>query len=138
MCHFTFLFLIVSLGPIPVCLLFFVAIIAIKEGAVCENAGGCRRRRPALRVYLPARWPVSSRSAAAWSARSRPCCPSAGSPPGGATARSSAERAPSCSVPETMAMVQRHHLLRVSMGDFQAWRGWGGTQAIKLNMRTNR
>lgn len=42
-CHFTFLFLIVSLGPILVCLLFFFfffAIIAIKEGAVCENAGG--------------------------------------------------------------------------------------------------
>ena len=65
--------------------------------------------------HLPVWQPASSRSAPVWSGHSRPCCPSAGSPPGGATGRSSAERAPSCSEPETMATAQRHHL-HVSSG----------------------
>lgn len=53
--------------------------------------------------HLPVWWLWSSRSAAGWSGHSRPCCPSAGSPPGGARERSSAERALSCSESETMA-----------------------------------
>lgn len=60
--------------------------------------------------HLPVWRPVSSRSAAGWSGHSRLCCPSAGSPPGGEMECSSAEHAPSCSEPETMAMAQRHHL----------------------------
>ncbi len=77
-------------------------------------SGGCGQTQSS-RSHLPVWWPVSSRSAAGWSGHSRLCCPSAGSPPGGEMEHSSAEHAPSCSEPETMATAQRHHIY-VSLG----------------------
>lgn len=85
-----------------------VGLITIKRGVVSEW-GGCGHTLRGW-SHLPVRWPVSSRSAAVWSGRSRLCCPSAGSPPGGAMECSSAGHAPSCSEPETMTTAQRHHL----------------------------
>lgn len=75
------------------------------------NSGG------SVHHHLPVWWPMSSRNAAGWSGHSRLCCPSAGSPPEGATERFSVEHAPSCSEPETMATAQRRQLY-VSWGGY--------------------